>query len=243
MIAVLVSTFVLTSNHICLIGERNSGTNFFEEQLAGCFGRGNVEPRYTRWKHWFQERDAKKDCFVVAIVRNPVSWTLSMWKRPWHAPNHHNVSWPEFVKRRWTMPHSTFEPHNECTQSFPVGMAVPCGSPCVHTGPWEHGCPVYEMMSYDVPFSSILEMRSAKLENHISVSDYSVRYEDLLARGAGFAIAEISAATGLPQACHPAGPSPTRTTFAGVAGLKRWVCEKTNWASERMAGYTRASTC
>lgn len=60
MIAVLLSTFVPTADHICLIGERNSGTNFFEGQLAECFGRGNVEPRYTRWKHWFQERDTKE---------------------------------------------------------------------------------------------------------------------------------------------------------------------------------------
>jgi hypothetical protein len=77
-----------------LIGERQSGTRWIHNHLRECFNHSiTVEPRLTRWKHWFQyedDVDAFHEIHVVVLFRNPFDWVESMRKVPNHCPNHIN---------------------------------------------------------------------------------------------------------------------------------------------------------
>ena len=34
--------------------------------------------------------------------RNAFDWTASMFRHPWHATNHCNTTFPEFLEREWS---------------------------------------------------------------------------------------------------------------------------------------------
>lgn len=110
---------------IHVIGERNSGTKWLQQELAKCFPREKLGIRchrdFVRSKHFFQPPTKGNFEFsiVIAIVRDPVEWVAAMRENPYHMPYHMNgfdlkqkkmpaipLDWEEFIQRAspWTMP-------------------------------------------------------------------------------------------------------------------------------------------
>jgi hypothetical protein len=71
-----------------IFGERCSGTNYLEELITANFDV-NVTWDYG-WKHFFGFNDLKNsdDTLFIGIVRNPYDWINSLYKIPYHIPDH-----------------------------------------------------------------------------------------------------------------------------------------------------------
>jgi hypothetical protein len=39
---------------------------------------------------------------IILIHRNAFDWTASMYRHPWHAANHCNVTFSEFMEKEWS---------------------------------------------------------------------------------------------------------------------------------------------
>eukprot|EP00571_Detonula_confervacea_P007757 CAMPEP_0172325308 /NCGR_PEP_ID=MMETSP1058-20130122/53658_1 /TAXON_ID=83371 /ORGANISM="Detonula confervacea, Strain CCMP 353" /LENGTH=399 /DNA_ID=CAMNT_0013041821 /DNA_START=81 /DNA_END=1280 /DNA_ORIENTATION=+ len=84
--------------HIILLGERHSGTNWITDHLIECFNEDiKVTNEYKRWKHGFQEEDLTKisedSALVIVMFRDPYDWIEAMRVEPHHSHDH--VDWPD----------------------------------------------------------------------------------------------------------------------------------------------------
>lgn len=110
---------------IHVIGERNSGTKWLQEEITKCFPKKKVGVRchrdFLRSKHFFQppSRGNYETNLVIAIVRDPLEWLAAMREKPYHMPHHMAgfdtsskktpaipLDWPTFLQRAspWTQP-------------------------------------------------------------------------------------------------------------------------------------------
>ena len=206
---------------IVIIGERNSGTEWLGRVLEDAFDVP-VVPRLCTFKHWFQHRvrdrvfDSPGRCaapcractrggsgtlnntLVVAIVRNPYDWLLSLHHDHWHAPSHGDLSFDQFVRRVWA-PAARFvsaaaafrtEPRgrgpSDCIDNFVEGEVLPCVSD-KRIGRYLEAVrkprglmPVYEMADDGRPFKNVLALRTAKLRDFRAVATWAPRMEPVL---------------------------------------------------------------
>jgi len=118
---------------IHVIGERNSGTKWLQQELSQCFPRdlsSKIRIRchrdFLRSKHFFQPpvRGVYANNIVIAIVRDPIEWVAAMREKPYHMPYHMAgfdkatkkmlaipLDWETFVQRaEWTYPQTS--PHD-----------------------------------------------------------------------------------------------------------------------------------
>jgi len=84
-----------------VIGERATATNMVRKVIDK-----NIELFRTEglgWKHSAPHMVALPDeMLTVVVVRNAVSWALSMHKRPWHAhPDLQAMEFPDFIRAPW----------------------------------------------------------------------------------------------------------------------------------------------
>jgi hypothetical protein len=202
---------LLPPTTIHLIAERHSGSKWITAHLTECFGRhmsgdsgGGVHIRtgLTRWKHWFQENNTgyvAKRVFVVTQFRHVYQWIMAMNHLPYHSPEHYNLTWHEFVTKKWDMPKRGrdllllpaetscqvgFQPHqvNPCLEY--ANMLIGNSSMSVR--------PLYEMRNdgSGQPYDNILQLRSDKIKNFLSIQHFdrvtgfaAVRLEDLVEQG------------------------------------------------------------
>jgi hypothetical protein len=93
------------------------------------------------------------------------------------------------------------------------------------------------------PYGSILDLRSDKIKNHLSVADWPwvqdylmVRYEDLLQNGTEFMIKHIESVTGVQAQCNPAPPQ-IRKRRKLLKSYISWMTNYTDWDTEALIGY------
>lgn len=84
-----------------VLGERASATNMVRKVIDK-----NVDIYRTEglgWKHGFPHMVAiPNELLTICVVRNAVSWALSMHKRPWHAhPDLQSLEFSEFLRAPW----------------------------------------------------------------------------------------------------------------------------------------------
>jgi len=105
--------------------------------------------------------------------------------------------------------------------------------------------PFYEMRNdgSGKPYSSIMEMRSDKILNFLSVKDYEgiadvwvVQYEYLLSKGTSAMIEQISEWTGIEPKCKPYPPQ-QRTNRLVEKEMAEFIKKHLNWTVEAMIGY------
>ena len=185
-----------------LIGERHSGTKWISAHLAECFSNRIrfVTPRFTRWKHWFQDDWIPHDWggehrIVVAQFRNPYDWIEAMRRTPYHAPRHYDLDWFDFVNRKWIMPSYGKDLRNQARHrriAEEDGSPPPCGNkfypdevvPCERSdekifskgldAPIIPSYPLYELQRDGSrrPFRNILDLRAAKIRNFVNMTNY-----------------------------------------------------------------------
>ncbi|MDQ2092914.1 hypothetical protein [Rhodalgimonas zhirmunskyi] len=84
-----------------VLGERGTGTNMVRKVIDK-----NIKIERTEglgWKHAVPHMAAvPPGCLVICVVRNAVSWALSMHKRPWHShPDLQAMEFSEFIRTPW----------------------------------------------------------------------------------------------------------------------------------------------
>lgn len=251
---------------LSIIGERNSGTRWMSSHLNDCFN-GTILVRHylARYKHWFQHdvpngRERRKT-LVVEMFRDPYYWVEAMRKVPHHAPLHYKLGWEDFVTTPWTMPRAPLDLELRYNQSDPT--TISCQeyfhynqiNSCL-TRPFPTGYfrkkpsmsghqPQYELRidGSGRPYGSILDMRSDKIKNHLSVAEWDwvqklihVRYEDLLNNGTYPLIRYIEQLTGVKSNCDPYPPQdrPTRPLEDSYIA---WMTKFVDWETEALIGY------
>ena len=143
----------ITQIHV--IGERNSGTKWLQQELEKCFPRKTSAVRshrdFLRSKHFFQppSRGNFESSLVVAIVRDPLEWVAAMREKPYHMPDHIAgfdtsnkkmpaipLDWRDFIQRPWKLskrtPDDQLMIQNQqtttmrCSQGFAFDEVSPC---------------------------------------------------------------------------------------------------------------------
>lgn len=254
---------------ISLLGERNSGTRWTYAHLNECFNHSiPVERRLTRYKHWFQyqnETQYPHDTLVIAQFRNPYDWLKAMQRVPHHSPSHLKKNWSDFLTIPWTAPrlgediemgnNITAENNSTgttpCQENFIYQDIVSCVRRPLPESAYDHklrfseDTPIYEMRpeSGGQPFKSVMDMRSAKIQNFLDVQNYpgvasvwAVQYEFLLQRGTEHLIERIAEWTGIEPKCN-AYPPQLRRERPFEPEFVEYVTQHLNWSAEGLIGY------
>ena len=235
-----------------------------------------IKKELTRYKHWFQFNDPSHyphDTLVVAQFRNPCDWFKAMERVPHHSPAHlrtalqpqghpseANNDWKIFLTKPWTMERigsdlwSNRTSETACQQHFPFRDIISCDleplphSHYKHTIRYSEHQPFYEMRNdgSGLPHDNILEMRTDKIRNFMSVADYQgvadvwvVQYEYLLAKGTQHLIDRIAEWTGQPAHCQGKPPQvrvPKKSRRVSPE-FARHVRLHLNWTVEDWIGY------
>jgi hypothetical protein len=168
--------------------------------LGECFNHTiPVHRSLSRYKHWFQYDTPKirKNTLVIAMFRDPMTWTWAMKEVPHHASDHLDLPWEEFVTKTWTMERLAkdeawreyqLQTHNDtgriCQEHFRYHELVSCLTRPYPDGYWgphrthrfsQHQ-PFYEMKVNDPdgrPYPNILQMRADKIRNFVESGSYT----------------------------------------------------------------------
>ncbi|GKY92123.1 hypothetical protein MPSEU_000183700 [Mayamaea pseudoterrestris] len=245
---------------IHVLGERHSGTKWITQHLSDCFNHtAQVRRGLTRWKHWFQEdgdyseNQIGKTALVVSQFRHPLQWVKAMHTDSYHAPEHFNLTWQEYVTKPWTMPRFGKDididlSSNEtiCQYKFRPSQVIPClevDALRVHKD--REVFPCYEMRNdgSGQPYDSILDLRRDKIRNFLSIehfrfitSFFAVQYEDMALRGTQRLVENIEGILGTKAQCIASGPqrlSRRQLPYKYVEYMKKHV----DWETEALIGY------
>ncbi|KAL7484707.1 hypothetical protein ACHAW6_011150 [Cyclotella cf. meneghiniana] len=247
---------------IVLLGERHSGTNWITDHLQDCFAHGiQVTPHYSRFKHWFQKEDlypgAKKSAVVVSMFRDPYDWVWAMKERPHHAHDHIGLPWLEFVTKPWigrrgaTDRNISLVPGMKenvtCFSQFSFVEVMPCSR---DDSPKRTGYADYKYELFvdgsERAYSSIIDLRRAKIVNHLSVSKfngtrafYPFRYEDLECNGTELLLNLLERATGIERQCNATEPRREVKHKEVPKEYIDWMNKFVDWDVEAQIGYYR----
>lgn len=227
-----------------------------------------MQRHLTRYKHWFQYENSSAyphDTLVIAQFRNPYDWLKAMQRVPHHSSMHIQKEWKEFLTIPWTAPRigedieigKTITDANNstattpCQQNFIYQDIVSCIQEPVPKEEYPQKLrfseqePFYEMRpnSGGQPFKSVMDMRSAKIQNYLDIANYegvaglwTVQYEYLLRRGTEHLIQRVSEWTGIEAKCDPQPPQ-LRRERSFEPGFVEYVKKHLNWTAEGLIGY------
>mmetsp|Transcript_13618 Transcript_13618/g.29444 ORF Transcript_13618/g.29444 Transcript_13618/m.29444 type:complete len:414 (+) Transcript_13618:190-1431(+) len=257
---------------ISLIGERHSGTNWITDHLVDCFGdQIKVEPEFTRFKHWFQFDDAtvrNDSAVIVAMFRDPYDWVEAMREHPHHAHGHIGVrqsdvgmEWKDFVTKPWVGPRGAadlakMEKAKEdgvhidkmgCLAGYRFDEVIPCSE---EDSVLDEGFStyMYELRNDEShrAFSSIVELRTAKILNFLQVPTFHgvkaffpERYEALKLRGTADFLSQLEEVTGLKAQCEPLKGTEVVNHKDVDPAFTAWMNRFHDWETEEMIGYVR----
>jgi hypothetical protein len=245
--------------------------------ISECFNHSVVVTKgLTRYKHWFQHDDPSRyrhDTLVLAQFRNPYDWLKAMEHVPHHSPAHlrtkRNASlhtsdaandWYVFLTKPWTMPRVGSDllikdPTTMCQERFMYRDINSCAIEPLpreaykHTLRYSEHQPFYEMRNdgSGQPYANILEMRTDKIRNMLSVVDYEgvadawvVQYEYLLSKGTDALLRKIEQWTGLQRHCKAKDPQNRRQKKSRFVTKEfaQHLHKHLNWTVEEWIGYS-----
>lgn len=233
-----------------------------------------VERGLTRYKHWFQYDNKTKyrhDTLVLSQFRNPYDWLKAMEHVPHHSPAHlrtrlnvdvndrsSNNDWKIFLTKPWTMERVGADlllfGNETCQEDFLYRDIVSCTLEPLPRSYYKHKLryseqqPFYEMRNdgSGLPYDNILEMRTDKIRNFLSVANYigvadvwALQYEYLVQSGTQHLLDRIQEWTGVAPRCKAKPPqvrSPKASRRIGpdfAAHIRRHL----NWTVEGWIGY------
>ena len=177
---------------------------------------------------------------------------------PHHAPNHIQYRadqyWKEFLSSPWTMERVGTDRWNNltepCQEHFAYKDIISCPVeplPKKHYGKihYSEHQPFYEMKNdgSGEPYENIMEMRSDKIRNFLSVKQYEgiadvwiVQYEYLLTKGTQELIQQVADWTGIQPRCQPMPPQQRRNRPVERA-MAEYIRDHLNWTVESWIGY------
>lgn len=243
--------------------------------ISECFNHSvPVRKELSRYKHWFQYNNPNKyphDTLVLAQFRNPYEWLKAMEHVPHHSPahlrtqlgatmDHHsaNNDWLVFLTKPWTTERTgadlLMKGDELCQEDFFYKDIVSCSveplphSYYNHTLRFSEHQPFYEMRNdgSGKPYDNILQMRTDKIRNFLSVIDYpgvadvwSIQYEFLVSQGTQHLLDRIQEWTGIEPHCKPKEPQNRAPKASRVISpeFAAHVRMNLNWTVEDMIGY------
>jgi len=168
--------------------------------------------------------------------------------------------WRIFLTKTWTMERVGADllltGNETCQEHFMYRDIVSCNPKPLPKSHYKHGIkysehqPFYEMRNdgSGEPYNNILEMRSDKIRNHLSVRNYEgvadvwvLRYEDLVKKGTQQLLDRIEQKTGIQPICqaYPAQPGRVNKRLRQISpGFAAHVRKHLNWTTEGWIGYT-----
>lgn len=224
-----------------------------------------VKVEYTKFKHWFQTEDTAlvppKSAIVISMYRDPYDWVWAMKERPHHAHDHMNLPWLQFVTKPWVGNSYTRGAVDKnitklgqkdevtCMEGYSYKEIIPCSfDDPLHQKREGYGDYKYELM-HDMSeraYSSIVDLRSAKITNHLAVSKfegarafYPFRYEDLSANGTDVLLNLIESATGFKRKCEAVEPKGASKHKEVPKEYVKWMNQFVDWEVEALVGYSR----
>jgi hypothetical protein len=246
---------------VVILGERHSGVPWLEHTLDLCFPDATVASSFQRDGYFFQDEPADKHVSVVVVVTlNPYDWVQVMRTHPQFMPNHVDMDdWREFLEKPWTMerPERDFEMQDEtghvCQQGFRYNQVVSCVK-SLQDDPSSN--PIYELQQDSgEPFESILQLRAAKLRNHVQqVGDWVpalrvVKYEDLMEStkddsgqsvpGVFETLQQLASDLNLGWSCKIRKAPAVNSSVKITQELVRFMNQHVDWRAEQLVGYTQ----
>lgn len=189
------------------------------------------------------------------MFRDPYDWVWAMKERPHHAHDHIGLPWLEFVTKPWAGKRG---PHDDnitripgmkenvtCFSQFSFAEVVPCSredSPKI-VG---HADYKYELMRdlSERAYSSIVDLRKDKIENHLSTATFDAtqefhpfRYEDVEANGTELLLSLLEKATGIERKCEASEPRGAVKHKEVPDEYLKWMNKYVDWDVEAQAGY------
>jgi hypothetical protein len=230
--------------------------------------------RYKHWFQHNDTSLYPHDTLVIAQFRNPYDWLKAMEHVPHHSPAHlrtalqpvgaknntANNDYKVFLTKPWTMervgtdlwPNRTAD--TLCQERFMFRDIISCDlEPLPHsyytnTIRYSEHQPFYEMRNdgSGLPYANILEMRSDKIRNFLSVKDYEgvadvwvVQYEFLVHKGTQHLIDRVAEWTGVKPRCQAKPPQnrQSKKSRRVSADFAKHVRLNLNWTVEDMIGF------
>lgn len=91
-----------TMTHFAVRGERSCGTNYLQNLIRR---HTTLKVLDIGWKHGFYfkyDEPLHDQLLIFVVVRNWYDWTLSMYRKPWHASREvHSLEFSEFIRATW----------------------------------------------------------------------------------------------------------------------------------------------
>ncbi|KAK9802578.1 hypothetical protein WJX73_006675 [Symbiochloris irregularis] len=172
--------------YFCIYGERCSGTTWISSLMTKNFKLAHRTDMCPN-KHDFDLSVPNEfgflheDVLVIVVTRNVIDWAVSLYKRPWFAANHCNVTFHEFVTKPWT-------PGN-------LSGSAPDPAFCPKYENWtsdkaRHSNMYYENGAGEYP-DNVLQLRSWKLQRQLQLCNTRrqaacVRYDEVAADWKGW---------------------------------------------------------
>ena len=205
------------------------------------------------------------------MFRDPYDWIEAMRERPHHAHGHVGVpdidmdhpgmEWKDFVSKPWVGPrgpadHVKMEKakaegshieKSECLAGYKFDEVIPC-SPEDSVIIDGYSSYMYELKNDEShrAFSSIVELRTAKILNFLQVSKshgvkafFPERYEALNLRGTDDFLRQMEEVTGLKANCEPLKGSGVVKHKAVDPEFTEWMNKYHDWNAEGMIGYVK----
>lgn len=201
-------------------------------------------------------------------------WLKAMEEIPHHSPAHFRThpnstyetegsgnDWRIFLTKPWTTERIgddlKLTGNETCQEDFKYRDIVSCITRPLPKSHYKHkikygeDVPFYEMRNdgSGEPYDNILEMRTDKIRNHLSVRNYEgvaellvSRYEDLVNKGTQKLLDRIEEITGIKPICQAYPPQLKRVNkrlLQVSPGFVAHVREHLNWTVEGWIGYER----
>jgi hypothetical protein len=225
-----------------------------------------IKTEYARFKHWFQNENSElvppKSAIVISMFRDPYDWVWAMKERPHHAHDHMNLPWLKFVTKPWigngynrgkadlNITKEGKKWNVTCLERYSYVDIFPCNRKDeLHVSKDGYGDFKYELMhdGSERAYSSIVDLRKEKIENHLSVSKlegprafYPFRYEDLYGNGTEVLLNLVERSTGLNRNCTAVEAKGAKKEHKEVPKeYVSWMNRFVDWDVEGLIGYSR----
>lgn len=180
---------VQSTQHLVIIGERHSGVPWMLTKLNECYPNAYISTSLQRIGYFFQDDETSQlhNSIVLHASLDIYDWLEQMRQQPEYMPRHVEsvdsetgyitpLDWPTFLQTPWALEERPardlpFQNHTGpvCQLEFSYDRVMSCVQDRKGFG---LDNPIYELQEDGSPFPSILELRAAKLYNHLAVSEW-----------------------------------------------------------------------
>lgn len=234
-------------------------------KLNECYPNAYISTSLQRIGYFFQDDETSQlhNSIVLHMSLDVYDWLEQMRLQPEYMPRHKAATnpdtgydtpldWKTFLTLPWALeerPSRDLPYQNQtgdvCQLEFPYNRVMSCVQDPNGFGVEN---PIYELKEDGTPYSSILDLRAAKLQNHVAVSSWktvrqviNVQYHQLAEENYfdEMVLSQIEqVAPHFKRHCSTKVLPPSLSkTSEMTAEFVEYVTQNTNWSAEALVGY------